>query len=417
MNTEQHKFSLRFIDSSLESEYWCQKNNSLKKDLKKGLLQSMFLWTIVAGGFYYTDPLEYTFLSLVMIVTTFSVFLTMIFLIDRKVLRNQTHTIAVLSNIVAATLILYVGYVEPNEVYPILVAIIFVLFFGLYLYRFTKLVTLIIVLTYCSVLLLFILTNSNLEAIDFTLSIVYCINVPIFAISASHASEKKERELFVYQKLIAAERDRADSLLLNILPVEIAARLKEGERTIADNYNQVTVLFADIVGFTPLSGQLAPEKLVHLLNHVFSHFDQMANNYRVEKIKTIGDAYMIVGGLNNEESGAEEIAKLAIQMRQFFNQDPLIHQFDLKIRIGFHTGPVTAGVIGLTKFSFDLWGDTVNIASRMESHSEAGRINVSEQSKKLLESQFKFESRPSMIIKGKGEMNTFFLISDVVNNS
>lgn len=417
MNTEQNKFSLRFIDNGLEREYWSQKNESLKKEVNQGLIQSLFLWTIAAGAFYYTDPEAYTFLAIIMVVTVYLVFTPMIVLIKQAKFKDRIHSIAVISNIVAAALILYIGYEIPNKLYPVLVAIIFVIFFGVYLYRFTKLVTLILVLTYCSILLLLVLTYSNLEAIDLTLAVVYCINVPIFAISASHASEKKERELFVYQKLIGIERDRADSLLLNILPTDIAARLKEGERTIADNYNQVTVMFADIVGFTPLSSQLVPEKLVHLLNHIFSHFDQMASNYRVEKIKTIGDAYMVVGGLNNEESGAEEIAKLAIEMNQFFDKDPLIHQFDLQIRIGFHTGPVTAGVIGLTKFSFDLWGDTVNIASRMESNSEPNRINVSEQSKKLLEGQFEFEKRPLLKIKGKGEMNTFFLNSNVVNNT
>jgi len=147
----------------------------------------------------------------------------------------------------------------------------------------------------------------------------------------------------------------------------------------------VTVLFADIVGFTTLSSQMEPGKLVHLLNHIFSNFDQMAEEYQLEKIKTIGDAYMIVGGLKTDSSGVEDIARLALDMNQFFKNDALIHQFDLQIRIGFHTGPVTAGVIGLTKFSFDLWGDTVNTASRIESNSEPGKINVSEESKKLLE--------------------------------
>jgi class 3 adenylate cyclase/small basic protein len=417
LNTEQHKFTLRFLDENLEREYWTQKNDTLKKDVKNGLIQSLFLWTIAAGAFYFTNPTAYTHLAIVMLATVFPVFLAMIILIQKEQFKNHVHTIAVLSNVVAAALILFIGYQIPNKLYPVLVAIIFAIFFGLYLYRFTKVATLIIVLSYCFLLALLILTFSHLEAIDLTLAVVYCINVPIFAISASHASEKKERELFVYQKLISIERDRSDSLLLNILPTDIAARLKEGERTIADNYNQVTVLFADIVGFTPLSGKLEPEKLVHLLNHIFSNFDRMAEQYDLEKIKTIGDAYMIVGGLKTDSSGAEDIARLALDMNHFFEKDPLIHQFDLQIRVGFHTGPVTAGVIGLTKFSFDLWGDTVNTASRMESSSEPGRINVSEHSKKLLEDNFKFEPRRAIEIKGKGQMTTFFLISDAVNNT
>jgi class 3 adenylate cyclase len=415
LNTEQHKFSLRFLDENLEREYWTQKNDALKKDVKNGIIQSLFLWTIAAGAFYYTDPVAYTHLAILILATLFPIFLTMIFLIQKERFKKHTHSIAVLSNVVAAALILFIGYQIPNKLYPVLVAMMFVIFFGLYLYKFTKVATLIIVLSYFFSLFLLILSFSQLEAIDLILAVVYCINVPIFAILASHASERKERDLFLYQKLISIERDRSDSLLLNILPTEIATRLKEGERTIADNYNQVTVLFADIVGFTTLSGQLEPEKLVHLLNHIFSNFDQLAEEYQLEKIKTIGDAYMIVGGLKTDTSGAEDIDRLALDMIHFFENDALIHQFDLRIRIGFHTGPVTAGVIGLTKFSYDLWGDTVNTASRMESNGEPGKINVSKESKKLLENDFKFESRPPLEIKGKGIMNTFFLTSKVVN--
>ena len=327
------------------------------------------------------------------------------------------HKAAVLSNYTAASLILYIGYMLPNELYPVLVGLILVIFFGLYLYRISKVSTIILVTSYSIVFFFLVLSTSGLSAFDFRIELLYCIIIPVFSITASHAWEKNDRKLYLYQLIINKERERSDQLLLNILPVEIAERLKKGEKNIADNHDQVTVLFADIVGFTVLANELAPKKLVHLLNHIFTSFDEIANQRGLEKIKTLGDAYMIVGGLNLEDSGALEIAGFALEIQDFFNTDSVINEFNLQIRIGFHTGPVTAGIIGISKFSYDLWGDTVNIASRMESHGKPGRINTSEQSMKLLPTSFKFEKRPAMEIKGKGMMDTFFLSSDVVNNA
>lgn len=246
MNYQQHKFSLKFRNPDLELEYWTQKNDDLQRDLKSGLIQSIVLWSLAGLAFYYTDPEAYTTLAIIMAATTIPIFISIILLLQKKRFKLQTHAFAVVSNMIAAALILYIGFVIPNKLYPILVASIFVIFFGVYMYKFTKVATMAIVISYCLSYLLLILTYSKFEAIDLTVAVLYCLFIPIFAITASHASERKERELFVYQKLISIERDRSDQLLLNILPEEIAKRLKDGERIIADNYNQVTVLFADI---------------------------------------------------------------------------------------------------------------------------------------------------------------------------
>lgn len=208
------------------------------------------------------------------------------------------------------------------------------------------------------------------------------------------------------------QRDQTEKLLLNILPSPIADRLKEQPGTIADNLAEVTVMFADIVGFTELSAQTSPTEMVELLNVIFSEFDHLAEKHELEKIKTIGDAYMVVGGLPNPQiNHAQAIAEMALDMLDTIAAFCKETGKDLSIRIGINTGPVVAGVIGIKKFTYDLWGDTVNTASRMESHGVAGKIQLTESTYKRLQGQYKFKNRGKIIVKGKGEMNTYFLIN------
>jgi guanylate cyclase len=207
------------------------------------------------------------------------------------------------------------------------------------------------------------------------------------------------------EQAAAHERDRSEALLLNILPSPIAARLKDGPTTIADSFDAVTVLFADIVGFTTLSSRITTDELILVLNEIFSAFDALAAKHGLEKIKTIGDAYMVVGGVPTTRADhAEAIARMALDMR-----DTIAKRDNLDIRIGIHSGPVVAGVIGTRKFSYDLWGDTVNTASRMESHGEPGRIQVSDVTRDLLAKHFDLTERGTIVVKGKGEMHTWFL--------
>ncbi|MEB3279551.1 MAG: adenylate/guanylate cyclase domain-containing protein [Lyngbya sp.] len=211
-------------------------------------------------------------------------------------------------------------------------------------------------------------------------------------------------------KQLEIEQEKSERLLLNILPEPIAFRLKNKPGTIADNFEEVTVLFADIAGFTQLSAKISPIELVNLLNEIFSEFDQITTQNKLEKIKTIGDAYLVVGGLPKpRRDHAEAIAKSALEMQKKlieFNQKN--HQ-NLQIRIGINTGPVVAGVIGAKKFIYDLWGDTVNIASRMESHGIIGEIQVTETTYQHLKDKYKFEKRGLINVKGKGEMSTYLL--------
>jgi class 3 adenylate cyclase len=206
------------------------------------------------------------------------------------------------------------------------------------------------------------------------------------------------------------ERSKSERLLLNILPAAIAERLKNNERTIAESYPAVTVLFTDLCGFTDFSQHVDAHHLVELLDEIFSLFDNLASAYGVEKIKTIGDAYMAVAGLPVPRGDhAEAVAEMALGLQTSFRRLMDDRGLDMQVRIGIHSGPVVAGVIGKHKFIYDLWGDTVNIASRMESHGQPSMIHVSQATRDLLEGSYRFSDRGELLVKGKGMMRTAFL--------
>lgn len=224
--------------------------------------------------------------------------------------------------------------------------------------------------------------------------------------------KKLELDLLTAKQQIEAEHDKSERLLLNILPPRIAERLKQHEATIAENFDEVSVLFADIVGFTALSRNTSPHKLVALLNTIFTRFDQLAVNHQLEKIKTIGDAYLVVGGLSVENSDhIHSIIHMGLDMNSAIKEVNEAWNHKLSIRIGIDCGPVVAGVIGKNKFIYDLWGDTVNTASRMESSGIEGYLQVTETVYKKTYSTFNFEHRGNIQVKGIGTVDTYILNS------
>jgi adenylate cyclase len=206
------------------------------------------------------------------------------------------------------------------------------------------------------------------------------------------------------------ERAKSERLLLNVLPAPIAARLREAETTIADRSEAVTVLFADIVGFTQMSASADPHDVLTLLNRLFSRFDELAEGHGLEKIKTIGDAYMVVGGLPVPRNDhAEAVADMALDMIREIELRPADAAPPLQLRIGIDTGPVIAGVIGIRRFIYDVWGDTVNTASRMESYGLPGKIQVTERTYAELSDRYALVERGVIDVKGRGPMRTWLL--------
>lgn len=215
-----------------------------------------------------------------------------------------------------------------------------------------------------------------------------------------------------YLAQLQIEQEKSEALLLNILPKAIADRLKTGESSIVDAFPDVTVLFADLAGFTDLSTRISTEELWRMLNDIFSEFDRLAGIYGLEKIKTIGDGYMIVGGLPVPQANhAEAVAEMALDMQGVITRFNTENNTSLKIRIGINTGPVIAGIIGKKKFIYDLWGDTVNTASRMESHGHPGHIQITDTTFELLKDKFIMAKRGVIQVKGKGEMTTFLIMA------
>ncbi|MBP0021117.1 MAG: response regulator [Cyanobacteria bacterium SBLK] len=212
------------------------------------------------------------------------------------------------------------------------------------------------------------------------------------------------------ESALRRQKARSEQLLLNILPEPIAQRLQEEESTIADKFDDVTVLFADLVNFTELSTQLSSIELVEILNVIFSEFDYLAREHGLEKIKTIGDAYMAVAGLPYPKSDrVAASANMALDLLNIIKEFNEGTEHEFALRVGLHTGPVVAGVIGVSKFIYDLWGDTVNIASRMESQGEPSRIQVTQSVYDVLQDSYRLEERGIIQIKGKGEMTTYWL--------
>lgn len=229
--------------------------------------------------------------------------------------------------------------------------------------------------------------------------------------------EVSARREFTAMRLLDKERERSERLLLNILPPPIAERLKASDDAIAEHADNVTVLFADIVGFTPLSASKTPQALVGLLNRIFSEFDALADTLGLEKIKTIGDAYMAVSGLPDPRPDhAAKAARMALAMLEVIARLVAETGEPLALRIGLHSGPVVAGVIGRRKFAYDLWGDTVNTASRMESHGIPGAVHCTEATVALLGKEFHLIPREAIDVKGKGWMQTF-LLGDLKGNT
>jgi adenylate cyclase len=222
---------------------------------------------------------------------------------------------------------------------------------------------------------------------------------------------KAQASLEETHRLLQDEQDRSERLLLNILPGPIAERLKYDKQTIADGFADVSVMFVDIVNFTRIAEGMTPQQVFAMLNRIFSSFDELAEKFGIEKIKTIGDAYMVAGGLNNEQGNySQAICELALAMRDLLRTDFEVNSLHLEVRIGIGTGPVVAGVVGKKKFIYDVWGDTVNLASRITSEGVPGMVHVDETTYRRLADRFEFREPQIIHLKGKGNTPVYRLV-------
>jgi len=234
----------------------------------------------------------------------------------------------------------------------------------------------------------------------------------VFTLLAVFASERRQA-----LDALRIEQAKAEELLLNILPKSIAERLKAQTRPIADHFGSASILFADVVDFTPWSEGMQPEQVVGHLDLLFSHFDGLAEEYGLEKIKTIGDAYMVAAGVPTPRPDhARALALVGLDMIAAMREHEELAALGLELRIGINSGPVVAGVIGRKRFLYDLWGDAVNTASRMESHGAAGRIQITRATYELLADEFVCEPRGTIIVKGKGEIEVWYLVGPSVRS-
>lgn len=256
----------------------------------------------------------------------------------------------------------------------------------------------------------FLRTTVNLpDAVIMTILAVNLVTISIFIMGIMAYFIQQRNIAF---SLLKGEQVKAENLLLNILPGEIAAILKNENRTIAEHFDGASILFADVVNFTPMSATMTPVQLVELLNEVFSHFDTLIDEHGLEKIKTIGDCYMVASGVPRPRPDhAQALVRTALTMQQYVNQTTFNGRA-LNFRIGINSGPVVAGVIGRKKFIYDLWGDAVNTASRMESHGTGGIIQITESTYELIKDEFVCEPRGIINVKGKGEMPVWSVIGE-----
>lgn len=231
------------------------------------------------------------------------------------------------------------------------------------------------------------------------------------ALKTKHAVDVTVDEL----ASVTRDQEKSERVLQHVLPESVAKRLKEGEESISDRYDEVTILFSDIVDSTPMAKRISPDDFVAVLDRVFTEFDGLAEIYGLEKIKTMGDGYMVIGGAPELRADhTQAVARMALAMRDYSLELDLGRDMELMMRFGMDVGPVVAGVLGKDKFTYDVYGDTVNTASRMESHSLPGRIQVSAKVHDKLRDQFRFESRGSIEVKGIGPMVTYFLEGAIV---
>lgn len=405
-------FPLEFKDKQKETAFINYFDYQNRFFSRIGIILSTVGWSVFLVIFYFFYPEIYVKTVGLFLVFLAPLFAWIIFITYKKEFMHLYQPLTALANLLAGILIVYLSYHFPAEDWFIpfvfLLALILFAFFILRLrYRFAVITTLTYTLFYQLIFIyspqpvyLIIISSLGLWMFEFS-----CIVGGYLLESLSRQIYLQNLKIKAQQEALADEREKSEKLLLNVLPASIAERLKKQEEFIADKHASVSVLFADIVNFTSMSQLLSAEEVVNLLNEIFSVFDNLVEKYNLEKIKTIGDAYMVVAGIApGQTNHIQDTIDLAVDMISATQNHK---SGDIKIRVGIHTGSAVAGIIGKKKFLFDLWGDTVNTASRMESYGLPDCIQIAEETFEIVKDIYPFSYRGIIDVKGKGGMKTY----------
>ena len=405
-----NRWTLTFRDPVVQEEYRGFYNQETRAFIRLGMMLSILFWLIVIVASRWLFEAHWGTIALLagtLILPYFTAVVCITF-IDRLLPSYQWLT--ALSNAMAGTLWVYICHVLLRNDLAAMMGVLVIQYFAFLVLRLRVKHGLAATLTYAILYQILLATSTHLTADTIVLISIGIWTIEGFSIVGAYLMSLNTCRIFWQQKEIVREQERAERLLLNILPAPIAHRLKQDELNVADSYESTSVLFADIVGFTGLSERLGPREVVQLLNHVFSRFDDLTLRFGLEKIKTIGDAYMVAAGLPERRvDHAEAIADMALAMHAALPAISSEVRQALALRIGINSGPVVAGVIGKRKFLYDLWGDAVNTAARMESHGLPGETQVTDSMRQLLFGKFGFEARGVLDIKGKGPMQVHLL--------
>ena len=417
MNHQKNPITLSFLDTALENEYYNYQFQKSKFLSRFGIITGIFLYAIFAFLDIQIVPdyiHEIWFIRFAVVIPY--LFFLLVFSFTRyytKYWQLMLISLGIVGGIGIIAMI-NISSAQGKELYPTGLMIVI-----MWSYLFSGLRCIYATITCLFVLLVFsisALVISPMMIHIYVNHMFFLTSAFVIGMFAGYTIESYSRGEFIKNKILVRERQKSDNLLQNILPSEVAGELKENGIVQAKYFDAVTVMFTDFKEFTRISEKLAPAELVAEINLCFITFDNIISKYNIEKIKTIGDSYMCTGGLPVEnKSHSEEIVRAALEIRDFMETEKLNRIRDgrayFEIRIGCHTGPVVAGIVGVKKFQYDIWGDTVNTASRMESLGTVGKVNISQSTYEQIKDNpdFSFEHRGQIEAKGKGELEMYFV--------
>lgn len=411
---------LTFKEEKIESEFIHNYDMSNKIFCRLGMIFSLFGWSafLIVNYLYFETHITYI-INLMVLVFLFPLIILAIIMTYYQIFLKYYQFVVAFANLFAGIIVIYASIVNYENVIYLLPFICAIIFFAYFILRIRFKIALIITIIYPLIYLLLIIASPMIDPVD---KVVIVANVSILlpcCVIGGYLLELSIRKIFIQRKIISEqkeeilrEKDKSDKLLLNTLPKKIVEELKMKGSADPEEFENVTIYFSDFVGFTKLSSELEPKFLISQLNEIFTAFDDIMEKHGCERIKTIGDAYMAVCGMPEPHNDhADRMIRAASEMLEYLEKRNEIAEIKFVMRVGLHSGNVVGGIVGVKKYIYDVFGDSVNTASRMESNGEAGKINISEATYKILKDKYDFTSRKPLEVKGKGKMNMYFVNS------